>query len=137
MIRSLSVGRVASNLNFESVSLSIFQTRILWSWWALKSLLPNTWSDLIALLVEATVLLFGGSRLQMRIWEVEEPVKRCFPARVRENMGEWEFRVVMQWWRVGGCGGSGVRDGIEGWLGSEEREESDWRTRIGGWESNS
>lgn len=59
--------------------VSIFQTRILWSWCALKRKSPETMRDLMAPLVVATTLLLlvedwrrKGSLLHLLISEVEE-----------------------------------------------------------------
>ncbi|PON35040.1 hypothetical protein PanWU01x14_339240, partial [Parasponia andersonii] len=79
----------SSSLLLSSL-LSIFHTRILWSWCALKSLSPETTSHLTApfpakmtlLLLLLLLLLLA---FQEPISRSEEPVKTSFPERVMED----------------------------------------------------
>lgn len=81
------------------------------------------------LLLVSEVWRVKGSLLHVFTWPSEEALKRDLAWRVRAEMGEvWALTVARRWWWVVVCGGwwwfcGGVREGTEGRLGWEERED--------------
>lgn len=75
-------------------------------------------------------------RSHTRIAPPESPQYRRFPASARENIDEeWPLRVAAQWWEEAAAvvvefSWGGVREGIEGRLGCEARDECEDESEL-------